>query len=363
MNAYVDLVLRDFEFTLEKYKIDEIPTVYFGGGTPSVLGPELLYRLVKGINDIWHGFKSCAGTPPKNPAEVTIEANPESCGRELLAAVREAGVNRISIGVQTFNKNSRQAIGRIGDNDRLTENIKIAAEFFQDNFSADLITGLPFQTEEILAADIKNVLALKPAHISLYALTIEQDTLLAKNIMRGRVSTPSKDESDRLWILGRDVLEKYGYHQYEVSNFCIHGKESLHNLRYWRMENWLGLGPAASGTIINGENGTGIRYTNDADLDKWLCRKAGTMPPGHEEKLDAKTLIEETFLMGFRLTEGPDGELFIRRFGKPIEEYIPRTIKKWRAGGLMRQERTALAKNGLLLLDKFLIEAFNELMV
>ncbi|MCL2374207.1 MAG: coproporphyrinogen III oxidase family protein, partial [Treponema sp.] len=221
----------------------------------------------------------------------------------------------------------------------------------------DLMSGLPFQNERILMDDIDALLCAKPAHVSLYALTLEPETPLARADAETRLFPPP-DEADRLWICGRDVLERSGFSQYEVSNFCLPGKESRHNIRYWRMQNWLALGPAASGTIIADETARGVRWTVPTDADAWL---ADTAAAGAREKLDSVTLIKETILMGFRHIEGPDEALFRRRFRRGIESYIPDTIGAWRRRGLAQDGKIALTRDGLVFLNAFLVDAFREM--
>jgi len=298
----------------------------------------------------------------------------------FLAAAREGGATRLSLGVQSFHGPSRRAVRRVGsqrDNDEilLFKRLSLAAEYFPAAFSADLISGLPLQDEAILLDDIRALLIYKPAHISLYALTIEPGKLKS-----ARDLLPPADEADSLWLCGRDALEKSGYGQYEVSNFCQPGRESSahqcsahqcrHNIRYWRMLNWLALGPSASATIINDETGTGFRYTIQRRINNhgvprsysenihFSSTKLRVLCGKHEE-LDSRTLMKESFLMGFRYIEGPDEDLFRRRFGKSIGECIPKTIEKWRVR--FQKDKFALTKDGLLLLDPFLIEAFEEL--
>jgi oxygen-independent coproporphyrinogen-3 oxidase len=203
------------------------------------------------------------------------------------------------------------------------------------------MSGLPFQNKNVLLDDIAKAVSCKPAHISLYALSGKKAAGLGR------------DEADDCWLSGRNALEKSGYFQYEVSNFCPLGKECKHNIRYWRMLTWLALGPSASGTIIDDARGTAYRYTFRSDADKWL--------EFAEEQLDTLTLIKETFLMGFRYVEGPDEVSFLRRFGRNIDEMIPKTMSAWRNRGLLREKKCALTKDGLLFLDRFLIEAFEEL--
>jgi oxygen-independent coproporphyrinogen-3 oxidase len=261
----------------------------------------------------------------------------------------------------------------VGEGAVLEERLALIAAAFGDNFSADLITGLPFQDESILLQDIEKLLRFGPGHVSLYALTVEADTpLAAAGESAGLVD---RDEADRLWLAGRDALEKAGYAQYEVSNFSRPGKEGRHNIRYWHMKNWLGAGPGASGTIIDDVSGTGLRYTIPPDLDSWLAGHGATgggtagqgvgdaapLPVGGIERLDRFTLMEESLLMGFRYLQGPDRALFERRFHRRIEDLIPNTLHRWAARGLLRQDRSALTPAGLLFLNAFLSEAFDEL--
>jgi oxygen-independent coproporphyrinogen-3 oxidase len=312
-----------------------------------MLGAGGMKRLLAGLSAIL----------PNRPAEFTVEANPESAGEKFLSVCKDGGITRISLGVQSFHEPSRRSVHRVGSGVNVPERIRSVAGIFGKNFSADLITGLPFQTEKILLHDIETLLMFNPDHVSLYALTIGEGTPLAKAIP----ALPAADEADRLWLRGRDTLAQAGYAQYEVSNFARTGRESRHNIRYWRMENWLGLGPAASGTIIDDREGRGLRRTVKADTAAWLDRKTGEEPPVTEEILERETLIKETFLMGFRYIEGPDRDLFERRFGRSIEAMIPETLAKWRDRGFVYPDRIAMTAEGLLFLDPFLIDLFKEL--
>ena len=330
----METLLAEAEKLFKKYPVNNVPTVFIGGGTPSVLGPVLMRRLLKGVFGLIEH-----SSPP--PIEVTVEANPESADEAMLAAIREEGVTRLSLGVQTFYGPSRKAVHRAGDEALLPVRLALAAAFFPDAFSVDLMSGLPFQTKSILLDDIAKAASYKPAHISLYALS-------GKN-------TPEAgcDEADELWLCGLDALEKSGYSQYEVSNFCLPGRECKHNIRYWRMLNWLALGPAASGTIIDDAAGTGFRYTFPSDADNWM--------ESVNEQLDTLTLVKETFLMGFRYIEGPDVDSFLHRFKKDINEVIPKTMSTWRERGFLCMDKCALTKEGLLFLNRFLLNAFEEL--
>ena len=332
--SFMNTLLAEAERLFKKYPVENVPTVFIGGGTPSVLGSVLMRRLLKGIFRLIGRF-----SPP--PIEVTVEANPESADGAFLTAIREEGVTRLSLGVQTFYSSSRNAVHRAGDAAILSDRLALAAAFFPGAFSVDLMSGLPLQNKSVLFDDIARVANYKPAHISLYALSGKKAAGL------------NRDEADDLWLCGRDAIEKAGYSQYEVSNFCLTGGECKHNIRYWQMQNWLALGPSASGTIVDDETGTGFRFTYPPDTDSWLERV--------NERLDALTLIKETFLMGFRCLEGPDEGSFLRRFKRPIADAIPETLGAWRSRGLLSVNRRALTKEGLLFLDPFLLDAFEEL--
>jgi oxygen-independent coproporphyrinogen-3 oxidase len=290
--------------------------------------------------------------PPAEDREWTVEANPESLDRDFLRVCREGGLNRLSLGIQSFSPRSRSLVRRGGGPETLERALDLAAEFFPGDFSVDLMTGLPGQDLEALLGDLERVLAFRPAHVSLYALTPEEGTPLWDR--RGELPPP--ETADSLWISGRDALEGSGYGQYEVSNFSLPGKESRHNLRYWMMKNWLALGPSGSGTLIDEGTGTGLRFTWPGDLESWLSRPSRRPPC---EALDRLTLMKESLLMGFRCTGGPDAGLFAGRFGLSLEDAIPRTLASYRERGLL--SGLALGKKGLLFLDPFLVEAFGEL--
>jgi oxygen-independent coproporphyrinogen-3 oxidase len=391
IDTFIDTVLDDIEKQLVFFGVDHVPTVYIGGGTPSALGAARMERLLAGL---WALLKPMK----KAVEEFTVEANPESTDEAFLQTCASGGVSRISLGAQTFHDPSRRAVHRIGDGKLVEERLALAGRYFPGAFSIDLITGLPFQTEAIAREDIERALAFRPGHISLYSLTLEPQTPLGERVTRhgaASLALPNGDEADALWITGRDTLEKAGLAQYEVSSFALPGKTCAHNIRYWRMENWLGAGPAASGTIIDDETGTGRRFTYPADIDAYIDtqnishggtestedtkerkrekgkEKREKRPPSSlfplpfslVEELDTAALIRESLLMGFRYRGGPDPVSFKRRFGGGVEECIPQTVSRWRERGFFDTEAKGLAPspNGLLFLNAFLRDAFGEL--
>jgi oxygen-independent coproporphyrinogen-3 oxidase len=336
IDTFLDAVIIDIKNQLKYFNVNDVPTVYIGGGTPSVLGKRIGI-LLGALNEI----------PEFTPAEITVEANPESVTEEFLCACKEGGVNRLSLGVQTFNEASRKAVNRLGNVDILEERIDLCLKYVPMAFNVDLITGLAYQNKKTVVDDINKLLGLNPAHVSLYSLITEKDTNLEKRLKKKEISLPCPENSDLLWLLARDTLELAGLKQYEVSNLAKDDKECLHNIRHWRMEGWLGIGPAASGTVVNEEEGTARRFTYRSNVNVYI--KNPFICNAVVEEINKKDLLRESLLMGYRYIEGPDEKLFQKRFGCSINDCIPETISSWKN------------KDKMLFLNKFLTEAFNEL--
>jgi len=337
MDTYVKSLIADIKYQLEFFDVGKIITVYIGGGTPSVLGGKNLRSLFEALNTF----------PGFSPKEFTIEANPESSSEEFLSVCREGGVNRLSLGVQSFFEPSRRAVNRQGQADMLEEKLALVSRFFPGEFSADLITGLPYQTEKTVLEDVRRLLAFNPAHVSLYSLSVESGTPLERKLKSKTVALPSQDNADALWLTGRGALLEAGFDHYEVSNFALGGKRSVHNIRYWQMESWLGAGPSASGTLINEKTSTAKRFTFACDVDKY--NKEPSIHNALCEDLGRADLIKESLLMGYRCRQGPDAEKFRHRFGLAIEDCIPQTLERWKN------------RDKMLFLNSFLCEAFTEL--
>jgi oxygen-independent coproporphyrinogen-3 oxidase len=355
MDSYIEAVSGDIAEQINLFNVNNMPSVYIGGGTPSALGAKRITRLLSSINKLLTNI----GTAP---VEFTVEANPESTDGAFLRACVEGGVRRISLGVQSFCEASRKAVHRTGGRAQIEDALALAARYYPNAFSADLVTGLPFQTKAVIMEDVKQLLSFPVAHVSLYSLILEPQTPLGKAVKQGAASLPPPDEADSLWIAGRDLLETAGYRQYEVSNFCLPNKTCAHNIRYWRMENWLGAGPAASGTIINDETGAGKRFTYPADIETYIRMPCPRIKHAIAEELSRTDLIKETLLMGFRYCEGPDKALFKQRFGREIEDLIPKTIALWSKRDFFQTgQGLKPSRQGMLFVNGFLRDAFREL--
>jgi len=336
LDAFVRAVITDINYQLDFFGVKELSSVYIGGGTPSMLGRRIA-PLLDALNSI----------PGFAPVEFTVEANPESASEEFLDLCLAGGVNRLSLGVQTFHEPSRRAVNRIADARALEKKLALCSRCFPGAVSADLITGLPYQSEQAVLGDIERVLAFGPVHVSLYSLCLESKTPLEEKVKTKAVTLPDCETADCLWLSGREALLKAGFCHYEVSNFALDGKRCLHNTRYWQMLGWLGAGPSASGTVIDEDAGTARRFTFAGDVGGYV--RAPLVGAAVCEELDRGALMRECLLMGFRCAGGPDGRRFRARFGRSIEECIGRTLFRWEGRDVM------------LFLNSFLCEAFAEL--
>ncbi len=349
LDLYVKRILEDVSNTIHSEIIMDVPSVYIGGGTPSFLGAKRMDQLLGGLNLIL----------PNAPTEITIEANPESIDRDFLNIINLHGVTRLSVGIQSRNPASRKAIGRRGSLFRIEKIINDIHSFFVGSLSLDLIAGLPGQDEASLMDDIVFVTDSGADHVSLYALGLEETTPLHTAVRDGFVSLPDQDAADELWIQGRDALEKLGFLQYEVSNFAIPGSECTHNQRYWHMENYIGCGPGAVGTIIDETHATARRISVPKNVDAWLYGDLGATAV--TEHITRNELIAECLIMGFRIVAGLDDTLMAKRFGAETKIFIPNSLKVWRDRGLAELDRPALTRSGLLFLNRFLIDCLTEL--
>lgn len=325
-------------------------TIYVGGGTPSILNPKNLLRLEESIfiKNIRYNLNQ----------EWTIEANPEDITQEWLLACTQIGINRISLGIQSLNDTCLKAVNRRGSRAKTLQALNLITKNWDQQLSLDLISGLPEQSEKSLLDDIYTLSHFAPDHISLYSLTVEEGTSLAKQIKDKNIRLPESESQDLLWLKGRDSLESLGYYQYEVSNFALPGFESKHNQVYWDLSSYIGVGPGATGTLIRGQ--TAVRYSNTTNIEKWL---ENPCTANTEEIISTDDCIKERIMMGFRTKKGIEQASFRARFSVDLTSLISNTIRKWDKKGLISLTDTniALTKEGLLFLNRFLEDCFNEL--
>lgn len=310
-----------------------VDTVYFGGGTPSLLTPEQLAQLLAAVR---------ARFLVSADAEITVEMNPATVTPESLDGYRLLGVNRASFGVQTFNDRALKLLARGHDANDARNTFAMLREAGFDNISFDLIAGLPGQTLIDWQENLDEAIALSPEHISLYLLEIHAGTPLAEQVSSGRQPTPDDDLAAEMYEIMLDRLGEAGYEQYEISNFSRPGFESRHNTKYWRLDPVYGFGVSA-----HSFDGT-RRYANERDTAGYVTRiEAGLSPEVSRETID--TASEFAFL-GLRLEAGIDLEEYGRRFAKELMDEYSDELARIMDAGLLAYEngRLRLTRKGKL---------------
>jgi oxygen-independent coproporphyrinogen III oxidase len=336
-----------------------IETLYIGGGTPSVLSPESFAALLV-------PFRGSAA------AEWTVEANPESLNDGFLDACADAGVTRLSLGIQSMQGPALSLLGRPGalhDNERA---LSLLAARWAGEVSLDFIAGIPGQTAAALRADLTALALVHARHASLYSLTVEPGTGLAAAVQDGTITLNDPDLDEELWFAGRDELEHRGFENYEISNFCVPGHASRHNLRYWYLEPYLGAGPGAVSTLPGRLLGKILprlglpdaarapavcRLTNPENIDEFLAGH-GKLWGMRAEMISPREFLLETLMMGLRLAEGIPAGRLEQRFGRGFEELFPGLWSRWVERGLALpvDGRLRLSDQGRMVLDPLLSE-------
>src|SRR5882762_4705205 len=282
-----------------------VDTVYFGGGTPSLLDPEHLRRILDAIRESF----------ATNFAEVTLEADPETIEAEKVRAWVRAGINRVSFGLQSFVDKELVAAGRMHRSADIYRAVPMLREAGISNISFDLIAGLPHQTKESWRQSLEELQALGPEHVSIYLLEIDEGSRLGSELLRGGVrysagAVPSEDEMAESYETAKEKLQAGGYHHYEISNWAKPGFESRHNLKYWRREAYLGFGAGAhsfSGTE---------RWANAHDAADYVTAvQGGRLPVEQQERLTAESALEEELFLGLRQLDGIDVGRIERDYG------------------------------------------------
>ena len=314
-----------------------VSTVFWGGGTPGLLAPRDLARLAEIV-------KRCSGGAP---AEWTVELAPASVTEARLAVLRNAGITRVSMGVQSFRPELLDALGRQHTRDQIYRAYERVRAAGFPSVNLDLMFALPGQTAEEWASDVREAVALAPDHISTYCLTFEEDTKLWVKLSQGRVKLDAELEA-QLYEATWDQLAAAGYAQYEVSNFARPGHACRHNLNTWRMHEWVGLGPSAA------SQHAGWRGANVADLDQWLAHmERGGRMTEDRVALTASLLAEDALIFGLRMNAGVDLPHWRQRAPEAPWAAIEDTLATLAAGELLTREgdRVRLTRRGRLIAD------------
>jgi putative oxygen-independent coproporphyrinogen III oxidase len=299
-------------------------SVFFGGGTPSLMAPATVEGILGAIEDAWGIAQG---------AEITLEANPTSVEAERFRGYRSAGVNRLSIGVQALDDASLKALGRLHSADEALKAVRTAASIF-DRFSFDLIYARsPEQTPAAWAEELKTAISYSAEHLSLYQLTLEPGTVFEALHKAGKLSVPDEALGRALWDVTQDITSQYNLPAYEISNHARPGAESRHNLIYWRYQPYAGVGPGAHGRML--VNGQRQAQATLKSPEQWL---AAVEVDGHalenDDTLSAEEQADEMLIMGLRLSEGIDLARFETLAGKPLN---PKRIADLVADGMIDQ--------------------------
>jgi len=335
---YVDALVAD----LERFPGGgrDADTVYFGGGTPSLLEPAEVARIIGACRDAFHVAPD---------AEVTLEANPESVDPGKLAALRAAGVNRLSFGVQSFRDAELRRLSRLHDAARGRAALAEARGAGFDNVSLDLMMWLPGQRVDDWLASVDAAMACEPDHLSLYLLEVYPNAPLKDEMARAKWSQAPDDDAAAMYVAAMERLEAAGYRQYEISNVARPGRASRHNLKYWTDGEWLGFGCGAHGTV------GGVRTKNISGIEEYIDRVSQGMAVASEvRRMDAAERLGDALFTGLRLTSGINLETVRQRYGVDVWARYRSDLALFVEQGLLRHdgERLALTRPGMLLANE-----------
>ncbi len=334
LELYVDGVIREMELRAELL-LGRVAgrTLYLGGGTPSLLPPELVARFITTARERY-------GLAPD--AEITLEANPGTVTPESLAGFRAAGVNRLSLGIQSFDDRMLALLGRVHTAAEARQAVAAARGAGFDNLGIDLIHSLPGQTSNAWREELRQLLELGPEHISAYGLTLEEGTPLHRLGEEGGVSLPDDEVGALMYGMTAEVLGAAGYEQYEIANFSRPGRRSRHNQVYWQRESCLGFGAAAHSFLRTPPFGR--RWHNPLDPATYL-RILGTDGVTEEESavLSRGDAMSESFFLGLRMTDGVDTERFREEFGVAVEEVYGEEIDDLLGAALLQRHGSRLS--------------------
>ena len=299
--GYIYSLLKEIN---DNYNGESLKTLYFGGGTPSLIPVNLLEKVVKKFNF-------------SNSCEITTELNPDDISEEYLEGLKRIGINRISIGSQSFDDKILELIGRRHNSEQIINSVEIAKKAGFDNVSLDLIYGLPNQTTESLKYDLETIINLDIQHVSTYGLKIEENSYFGSHVPD---NLPDDDMQADMYEQINEFLEKNGYLRYEVSNFAKIGYESRHNLNYWNNGEYYGFGVSAHGYV------DGIRYSNHVTIEKYMEN-----PNLHKygKFLTEKEKLEEEIFLGFRKTEGININIINERYKIDFEKKYEKILEKY----------------------------------
>lgn len=325
IDGYISALLQE----AEQYKGERAETLFIGGGTPSLLSCAQMSRLMRGLRGCFVFAPDC---------EITAEANPNSLDAEKLRLYSEEGINRLSMGLQSTLQEELTVLGRLHTYEDFLRAYESTVKYF-DNINIDLISGLPGQTPEDFAVTLERVAELRPQHISAYSLIIEPGTPLSKKIESGLLSMPDEETDRRIYRQTAEVLSRFGYRRYEISNYALPGRECRHNMVYWTGGDYIGLGCAAHSLYH------GVRSEHTCMLQQYIDNPVKT----NSFTLTPDDLYEEYIMLRLRLTDGFSLDEFAAKFGFRLEEHRKKELEWLTSNGFVSLEggRCRLTRDGL----------------
>lgn len=334
---YFNAIKREIKIYGKKYPETIVQSIYIGGGTPTVYDGDVIYKI---IETCYQNFGV------KKDIEISIESNPATFDTGKAEKLLKAGVNRLSIGAQSFNNKLLQNIGRIHDKQDIIRSYAIARSVRFKNINIDLMFGIPGQTLRELQRSLKELIKLNPEHISVYGLTIEEDTLFQKYLDQGILKIPSDDIAYNMYQEAIGFLCRCGYKQYEISNFALPGKRCFHNQIYWENKEYLGIGASSTSYVEK------IRFKNISNLDQYIyLLENNILPIESKEALPLREEMSETVILKLRMTEGIAKADFFARFDIPIETIFCKQLKRLKKEGLLQENKShyLLTRKGVVL--------------
>ena len=343
MEQYVQALIAEMALAVAQYPV-KAKTIFIGGGTPSVLAEPLLEVLLQAIQK--HFVTDCL-------EEYTVELNPGTITAKKLQLMKQYGVNRLSIGVQSDKQEQMQLLGRIHTFAQAKEAVALAREVGFHNINLDFMYGIPGQTMESWADTLTHAMALQPEHLSLYQLKIEENTVLSQWLEDGTIEEFDDETALAMYRMAQTMLKHAGYHQYEISNYAKDGYGSLHNQVYWRTDAYLGLGLGACSWVRP------HRWNNHFEMDAYLHSIAQhCLPAGESEYLTEQEQMEETVFMALRMNSGLSKAVFQERFGCSVEQIFADAINTCKTNGWMLETEDAylLSEEGRVLGNLVFVE-------
>ncbi len=364
---YVDVLCREITQRAERFRNRKVDTVFFGGGTPSILKSEQIGKIMSTLRTEFHILPD---------AEISLEMNPGTVDREKLETYRKLGIHRLSIGLQSANNEELRLLGRIHTWEEFLQTWKLVRETGFSNVNIDLMSALPGQTLESYEETLEKVLDLRPEHISAYSLIVEEGTPFFEWFGDGNKELPDEITDRQMYEMTKQLLEENGYYRYEISNYARKGCECKHNIGYWKRKEYLGLGLGAASLISN------IRYSNISDLQAYLKagkkqtensfidvswqKKQTDFEVAKERWIEEQTELtqtdqmEEFMFLGLRMMEGISPAEFEEQFGRTLMEVYGKQIEKLEKKELLKfneqSGRFALTLRGIDVSNQVFVE-------